>query len=356
MSVSDQPDAPRRFLASCSIYSPRWAALTGRKGTISLQIVFWAIVAVVVLWAVGPMFGVHHPFRPFRVPGRLLAYGWPALLVVFGLVVGANFAWRWRRTYAITVTGDGLAIDGNVYSFADAQLGLWAGTGLVLHLQRGRRRFLLGGRDCPIGPATPLGAAPVPLVDAWLSESDFDAVVSLSGRWPNPAAAHQGSSRCVLFPNPLLIQRMGPFALGKKQRLAQSLSQPQLFVDIDGNAIRVVDATSNATTASAPLSQLTATPFTYRLGGGHLFPSAENAVSDAVGEYFSTMPSVAVRIPGADPLTLGCRDFAGLKRRFSWAGTVPVTNDPPAYAVSAADWRALTEKLGLARYLEDASQ
>ena len=64
---------------------------------------------------------------------------------------------------------------------------------------------------------------------------------------------------------------------------------------------------------------------------------------------------MAVCIPGTQPLTIGCRDFSGLKRRFSWGSNVPVSNDPPAYAVSAADWLTLTEKLGLAQYLEDAA-
>jgi hypothetical protein len=346
MSVSDQPGVSREFLASCSIYSPKWAAVTGKRGTLVMQIVFLAIVVVVVLGATGPMWGVH---LPFSVPGRVLAYGWPALLVVVGVAVGVDFLWRWRRKYPLAVTGEGITIDGrgDAYPFADAQLGLWSNAGLALHLRRGRRRFVLGGRDCGITPATPLDAPPVPLVDAWLPKSEFEELLSLCGRRRGSAA--EGATRCVLFPNPLLIQRMGSFAFVKKQRLTQSLSEPQLFVDIDDEGIRVVDATSNATTASAPLSRVTATPATYRLGGGHVFPSAENVISDAAGQYFSVMPAMAVCIPGAQPVTLGCRDFSGLQRRFSWGDAVPVTNDPPAYAVSAADWRALTEKLGLAR-------
>jgi hypothetical protein len=35
---------------------------------------------------------------------------------------------------------------------------------------------------------------------------------------------------------------------------------------------------------------------------------------------------------------------------------VPITNDPPGYAVSAADWLTLVEKSGLAPYLEDAAK
>jgi hypothetical protein len=50
------------------------------------------------------------------------------------------------------------------------------------------------------------------------------------------------------------------------------------------------------------------------------------------------------------------RDFSGLTRRFSWGSGVPVSNTPPDYAVSAADWLTLTDKLGLAAYLRDAAQ
>jgi len=350
---------PRQFVASCSIYSPRWAAVTGRRATIYVQIAFWAIVLLFLLLIAGPTFGVH--LFP-HVPGRVIAYGWPAVLAVLGLAIGANFLWRWRRKYLITVTGDRLTIGGRRgadYSFVDASLGLWANMGVALHLQRGRHRFLLGGRDCRVGPATPLDAPPVPLVDGWLSQADFDALLSLSGRWSGSAAggpAPGDAVRCVIFPNPLLIQQMGPFAFLKKQRLTQSLSQPQLFIDVYNDTIRVIDANSNALNASASLAQLTAAPATYHLGGGHWFPSAENLVSDAAGEYFSTMPAVEVCVPGMQPLTIGCRDFTGLKRRFSWSGNLPVSNDPPAHVVSAADWLTLIEKLRLAQYLEDIAK
>jgi hypothetical protein len=347
---------PRQFVASCSIYSPKWAAVTGKRATIYIQIGFWAIVLLFVLQIGGPTFGVQ--LFP-HVPGSVIAYGWLASLVVLGLAIGANFLWRWRRKYPITLTSEGLAIGGrhgDVYSLVDAELGLWANMGVALHLRRGRHRFLLGGRDCRIGPATPLNAPPVPLVDAWLSRSDFDALLSQSGRRTGPAAGGSASGdavRCVTFPNPLLIQQMGPFAFLKKQRLTQSLSQPQLFIDVDSDAIRVIDANSNALIASASLSQVTAAPATYHLGGGHLYPSAENLVSDTAGDYFSTMPAMAVAVPGVQPVTIGCRDFTGLQRRFSWGANVPVSNDPPAYVVSAADWLTLIGKLGLAQRLED---
>jgi hypothetical protein len=83
--------------------------------------------------------------------------------------------------------------------------------------------------------------------------------------------------------------------------------------------------------------------------------SAENFAGDAAGEYFSTTPAMSVCVPGMQPMTVGCRNFAGLKRRFSWAGNVHICNEPPAYEVSAADWLTLVEKLGLASHLEDAA-
>lgn len=341
MSVNERG---HQFVASCSIYSPNWTKLTGKRATIYIQIVFWSIVVLVVGTMMARTFGRsrggHSPVPD--IPGWVIAYGWLALLAVVGLAVGALFLWRWRRKYSITVTPEGLTIDrrrGDDYSFADAQLGLWATTGMALHLRSGRHHFILGGRDCRIGPATPLDAAPVPLVNAWLSQPDFRALLSLSGRWRGAATSEPAPGdpvRCVTFPNPLLIQRMGPFALLKKQRLTQSLYQPQLFIDIDDDTIRLIDADSNQLTASASLSRVTATAATYRQPG-----------EDVAGEYFSRMPFVNLNVPGAQLLTIGCHDFDGLKQRFSWGRQAPVTNDPPAYVVSGADWLLLTEKLNL---------
>lgn len=136
----------------------------------------------------------------------------------------------------------------------------------------------------------------------------------------------------------------------------RSLWQPQLFVDIVNDAIRVVDPNGDAVNASASVSQVTATPATYQLSAGRTLPSAENVASGAAGQHFSTTPAMAVRVPGLQPLSIGCRDFEGLRRRFSWSSSVPSTVDPPAYAVSAADWLTLVEKLGLARFQEDTAK
>jgi hypothetical protein len=81
--------------------------------------------------------------------------------------------------------------------------------------------------------------------------------------------------------------------------------------------------------------------------------SAESVASNAAGQYLSTTPAMTVFVPGMQPLTIGCRDFRGPKRRFAWSGNVPVTHDPPDYEVSAADWLTLAEEFSLAPYLED---
>ncbi len=351
MSVNDESTTSRQFVASAAAYSSKWI-----KGTKYWQVgytVFFAVfVGFLLVQVFGTLRGIH---LRFPRPGAAAVYGVLGGMMVFGVGLAAYLFWRSRRKYLITVSGDGLTIDrrrGDVYSLADAQLGLWVDSGVALHLHCGRHRFVLGGRDRRIGPATPLDAPPTPLVDAWLSESDFDELLILGGRSAARGPAHGEPTRCLLFPNPLLIQRMGSFAFRKKQRLMRSLWQPQLCIDVDHDAIRVVDPNSNAVNASASVSQVTTTPTTYHLSAGHAFPSAQNVASDAAGEYFSTMPAMAVGVPGMQPLTIGCRDFEGLKRRFSWPGNVRITNDPPAYAVSAADWLTFVEAFGLAAYRE----
>jgi hypothetical protein len=358
MSVNDESTASRQFVASCTAYAPIWEKIYGPSATKYWLGGFFLIAGSFILTLVGPMFGIH-----LRVPvrGPVIPVGFMVGLLVLGVGIGAHLWRRSRRKYLITVSGDGLTIDqrpGDVYSFADSELSLWVNMGVALALHSGRHRFILGGRDRRIGPGTPLNASPTQLVDAWLSESDFDQLLSLSGRWSGSAARGPAAgepARCLLYPNSLLIQKMGPFAFGKKQRLTQSLAQPQLFIDVDDHTIRMVDPNSNALTASASLAHVTATPATYTLGG-HAFPSAENFASDAAGEYVSATPLMTVSVPGMRPLTIGCRNFEGFKRRFSWGGGVPVCNDPPAYEISPADWLTLVEKLGLASHLQDTAK
>jgi hypothetical protein len=148
------------------------------------------------------------------------------------------------------------------------------------------------------------------------------------------------------------MQKLGSFAFLKEQRLQQSLGQPQLFVDVDDDTIRVVDSNSNTLIASASIPQVSGSPATYKLGG-HMFPSAEHLASDAMGQYFSETAAMSLCVPGMQPLTIGCRHFTGVTRRFSWNSTVPIVSDPPQYEIAPADWLTLVEKLGLTSHLED---
>jgi hypothetical protein len=352
MGVHEQSAASRQFVATSTAQSSRWT--TGVKYWQAAWVVlFVAFVLFAGLMVFGTLRGVHLHFPHV---GAAAVYGVLAAMFFGGLGWTAYLLWQTRRKYVIAVTGDGLTVDrrpGDVYSLADAQLGPWVDMGVALHLQCGRRRFVLGGRDRRIGPATPLEAPPTQFIDAWLSESEFDELLSLGGRSAARGPAHGEPTRCLLFPNPLLIQGMGPFAFRKKQRLTRSFSEPQLFLDVDTGVIRVIDPDTNTVNGSASLSQVTATPVTYHLRPRYNVTSAESLASNAAGQYLSTTPAMTVRVPGMQPMTVGCRDFRGAKRRFSWPDDVPVTNDPPDYEVSAADWLTLAEAFSLAPYLED---
>jgi hypothetical protein len=364
MSVNDESAASRQFVASSAAYSSKSEKFTGQRAQIYAIVIFVVIVALGLLMIAGPTFGIHLRFPHI---GPVVGYGALAGIVVVVVGMVAYLFWRSRRKYLITVASDGLTIDrrrDDVYSLDDAQLGPWVGMGVALHLHCGRHRFFLGGRDRRVGPATPLNAPPVWTVDAWLPESDFDELLSLGGHRSGSAArgpAPGEPTRCLLFPNPLLMERTGSLAFRKKRRLMRSLAKVQLFIDVDRDAIGVVEPSSNAVNASAPLSQVTATPATYQppsRGGyyGSLFESMEvNTATRAMSGYISTSPALAVCVPGMQPVTIGCRDFRGLTRRFSWPRNVPTTKDPPAYAVSAADWLTLAENFGLAPYLKDTA-
>jgi hypothetical protein len=354
MSIENQSAASRQFVASAPAASAgfmeKYVGKSGR-GSVWMWLGFAAFAGISVLSVVMG--------KPALLKGLL------AVMLLGSAAFGVYFFMSSRRKFVLTLAGDGLAIDrrpGDVYSFADAQLGAWVQSGVALHLQSGRRHFLLGGKDGRVGPSTPLDAPPVSAVDAYLSDSDFDQLLSVSGRW-NRAPRAGEPTRCLLFPNPLLIQSAGSFAFRKKHRLTGSaMLRLQLVVDFDGDAIRVTDPNSNTVTASASLSQVTAAPGTYKLrnrGVPNLGLDASN-VAEGLGEqavagYLSTMPAIALGVPGIKPLTIGCREFKGMQLRFSWRGNVPVTHDPPDYAVSAADWLTLTEKCGLSTSLKDVA-
>ncbi len=238
--------------------------------------------------------------------------------------------------------------------------------GTTLHLHCGGRRFVLGGRDYRVAAGTRLDAPdagyglPVD-VDAWVTATDFGDILAIAGRESNRSGlagsppAPAGPTRCVLFPSPLLIQQIGSFAFRRKQQLLRSLNEPRLFIDVDADAIRVVDPNSNALVTSVPPAQVTATPETYqyRYGWG-----SNLSFEQIMARSLSKTPVMVLCIPGVQPLSIGCRDtVGGLDKRFSWPGNVRQRiNEPPDFSVSGADWLTLVEKFGLAPYLHRHDQ
>jgi hypothetical protein len=277
--------------------------------------------------------------------------------VVFFLGFGAFRAWYGMREIRICVTSDGLTVGRRpreVFSLLDAKLGPWAvrggmPVGTALHLQSGPRQLVIGGRDYRLGTATPLEAPAVDTVDAWISASEFEQLLTMvsrrSGlklRQPVPGEP----TRCLLFPNDQILRHMAPWAYRDRARYDPSARQPQLALDVSRDAIRVIDPTTDRQIASASPAHVTTTPETYILRR-----------NKQVG---SPSPVLVVAVPGVKPLTIGCHERAegmGMGQvRFSWRGKVPErTNDPAAYMVSGMDWLTLVEKCGFAAYLDDRS-
>jgi hypothetical protein len=338
MSISDQAGTSRQFVASAEAMSTGWI-----KGTKIWQAVYMVFFVAFVGYAVLAMFGsakgkqVHAP----RYTGLIFV----AVLLVAGVVIGGYMLWRSRQKYVLTVNGDALTIAprGEVYSLADAQLGVWPNTGVALHLRAGSRRFILGGRDRQIGPATPLDAPAIQLVDARLPASEFDELLVLGGSAAARGPAPGEPTRCILFPNSQTIVNSGPFAFRKKQRLVNSLGRAQLFIDVDNDTVRVIEPESYTVDATAPVSRITATALSYE-------------TRDVETSRVSRTPALTVSVPGVPPLTVGCSHLAVSGRRFSWSGSVLIVNEPPAYILSAADWLTLVEKFGLAANVNDAAR
>jgi hypothetical protein len=342
------------------------AAYQNRDTRIKFKLKYWvfalaAAAALIFVESTVARSGINISSR-----GEATALRFLGLIVVIG-GFGAYYGWYNRRKFRVTVNHDGLTISrrpGKVFTLTDARLGLWGSgamaMGTALHLQCGPHRFVLGGRDHRVSSRTRLDEPMAGYVDAWMWAAQFDELLGVvgprSGLDVRPPALGE-PTRCLLFPNPLLIQSMGSFQFGKRQRLLLSATQPQLAIDLTGDAIRVIDPSSNAQIASAWLSQVTATPAMYRPSYGHWYPSAENVINDYAYKRISTAPTLVVNVPGIQPLTIACRDSAdavGLKRRFSWRGDVPLHSEPAAYAVTGADWLTLVEKTGLAAYLDTA--
>jgi hypothetical protein len=285
MNVNDGPAASRQFEAQ----PPFWGSKVASKTTPAWQNNFgksYALMVVGILAFSAVVGGLYMGVQSLAV-GRgegiqeLVGRGFPLLLVV--LLFGAVYGWYWwsrRRKIIISVTSDGLTVTtrpGDVYSFSDAKLGTWGVTGgatmgTALHLQCGRHRFILGGRDRRVASGTRLEAPDVgyglPVdIDAWVSAADFDEILAIGSRRsgldvrpPEPGQP----TRCLLFPNSLLIQEMGPFAVRKKREFLESASQPRLAIDVGADGIRLIDPNTNALIAAVSTAQVTATPVIYR--------------------------------------------------------------------------------------------
>ena len=354
MSVNDESTASRQFMAHppfpLSKVMSKMIAENGRPKGIYF-VWFGSLMAVVF----GGVYFLEHAPAGWT-------HGSSATVVVIALVVGVlvYVGWYNTREILICVSSEGLTVNlrrGDVFSFSDAKLGLWAyggktkTMGTALHLRSGPHRFVLGGRDHRTGVGTRLDEPPAGYVDAWLWAADFDELLTMVSR-PSGLDVHRPApgepTRVLLFPNTELRQQMSVWAYGAQRRLEVSARQPRLAIDVGKDAIRVIDPNSNALIATAPPAQVTATPETYRCRRfGFGLPYKNPPPS----------PVLVVRLPDSQPMTIGCHETSlalAFAPRFSWRGKVPDrVNEPADYSVSAGDWLMLVEKFGLAPYVED---
>jgi hypothetical protein len=322
----------------------------------------YGLVAVVALPMVA-LFVLGNLNRQFAESLSIIVTIVVAIVLVLAIVGMLVYYFRNnRRRFTISVTGSALTIDqrpGEVYEFSDARLGLWgmndATAGTVLHLNSGPHRFVLGGRDHRIGNGTRLDEPPIVGVDAWLTAQEFDELLGMMGRNSGVdvrPVTPGGPVRCLLFPNAMQAQQMGSFATGKMRRLLKSASHASLAIDVDAQGIRVIDPGTNAQITSARNGQWTATPQTYNYAGSGF---GMLSVGGLLAKHLSVTPEMVINLAGMPPLTIACRDAAGvsyIQGRFSWRGDVPQVNDAAQYSVTGGDWLILVEKVGLAPYLQ----
>lgn len=343
MSVNDRSAVSRQFVAFSPPVSSRMNEfVTGKRKGI-FYVVYTAVAAAVFALT------MVRSLRPWMQWGLGAVI---ALAVVVPLIWLAYVWWRSRQKILLDVASDGLSVNhvpARVFSFVDAKLGPWAAMGVALHLESGSHRFVLGGRDRRISPSTRLDAQPVPAVDAWLWSSEFDELLAIAGSLGGaevrgPALAEP--TRCLLFPNPYLAEQFGSCAFREHLRHQQSLSRPSLIFDMDNDAIRLIDPDSGALNASASRAQVTATPAVFQ----------PDSVTSGDGSTYNypAITGLVLRLPGVQPLTIGCLDLVGSRFRFTWRGNAPRQNERSAHVVSGGDWLALAEKFGLTSHLEDS--
>jgi hypothetical protein len=374
MNVSDNSAVLRRFEASPGFFGlgPKWSA---RRSYLYVY-GFLALLVVPILLIGLSSRGSHHRGKRGSSPIGAMAHRFehliPAVLVLAAVSIIAYYLLHNRKKVVISVTGDGLTVNqrpGEVYSFADARLGLWgyndSTMGTALHLRCGARDFVLGGRDHRIGAGTRIDEPPVPGVDAWLWAEDFGELLSMAGprtavdfRPPVPG----DPTRCLLLGNPLLVNTAGPFSFFKQRRIMRSATRAQLALDLTADEIRVTDPHSNTLITSAPLARVTATPaeWHYRNPWWAANPWSTDplraATDFAINRRLTTTTELILSLPDMEDLGIACRDAAGNsetnQRRFVWRGQVRQCKKPAAYAVSGADWLLLVEKLDLVGQLK----
>jgi DivIVA domain-containing protein len=121
--------------------------------------------------------------------------------------------------------------------------------------------------------------------------------------------------------------------------------RPPLAVEVDKDAIRVVDTKTNALVTSASLAQVTAT-------------RAQSTSLDSTNRIWTgrnPQPLLVLTIPGLRPLVIGSAAMnrwepGGLEYRFSWFGRVQEAK--ATYALRDTEWFSLVDKFGLTPHLE----
>jgi hypothetical protein len=373
MSINEESVASRQFVESTGFFGlgSNWSA--GRSYLYMYG--FLALLMVpIVLIGISSMSGSHSHARTgagVAAMAHRFQHLIPVVLVLLAVILIGYYWWHDRGKIVISATSGGLAVNqrpGEVYSFADARLGLWgyndSTMGTALHLRCGARDFVLGGRDHRIGGGTRIDEPPVPGVDAWLWAAEFDELLGMAGsrgavesRPPAP----EDPTRCLLLGNPMLVNQAGPFSFFKQRRIMRSATRAQLAIDLSADEIRISDPHSNTPITSARLAQGTATPaeWHYRYPWWQVLPWSTDplraATDYAVTRRLTTTTELFLSLPDMEELGIACRDAAGNsetnQRRFTWRDPVRRSKNPAHYVASGADWLLLVEKLGLAGQL-----
>jgi hypothetical protein len=311
--VNDGFAASRRFLASAQRMKNKWVAAVTYGSLGALFIVAYAIHA-----AGGSPVAVH-----------------TSMLVFVGVFYLGFVAWvRRPKKLVIDVAGDRLTVNqgaGGSFPLHGATLGEWyvpvIGTkgGMALHVTDGRHGFVLGGRNHRVDTGVRLEAAPVGSVDASISASDFDELLTVLGHRGGSgarAAAVAVPIRCLLLENSTL-QRIVASWMGRRP-------QPKVCIEVDGDVIRLIDVKANSLIAWAALSQITVTP------GEHTFHGRFTSITWAV---------LDIRVPDLEPILIANPEG----QRYMWRRRVPDLGNAD-FILSTADWCALVERFGLTQY------